>query len=461
MRCSRTAWRHSIEQNVRDINCRLSVRGRDRYTAGMTQHSPSQEPVPETATRQDDGHDVVIVGASMTGATLACALAGSGLRIALLDRAMPDSHVNLEAGRFEPRVSALTPASVSLFEQLGVWRDMTLQRVSPYRGMQVWEADGTASISFDAAEIHADVLGYIVENRVIQAALHRRLDDCPDVERLETSGIRSLQRGGDAVFLRLEDGRSLRTRLLVGADGAKSTVRRLAGFRTREWEYGHHAIVTTVRVGRSHQQTAWQRFSDEGVLAFLPLCDPAGGPDADRYCSIVWSLVPERAEEYLAMDSAAFAARLGHAFEHRLGAVEWVDERFSFPLHQCHATGYVQDRIALVGDAAHSIHPLAGQGANLGLLDARALADVITGEIDRGLPWDEPAVLRRYQRQRMGHNLAMAGLMEGFRRLYADQPLPLRWLRNTGMQAVDRLTPLKHRIMREATGVPDVPPEPR
>lgn len=414
----------------------------------------------DAAPRQEDDYDVVIVGAAMAGASLACALAGSGLRIALLDRAMPDSDIELEAGRFEPRVSALTPASVSWFQQLGVWQDMCRHRVSPYRGMHVWEADGTASISFNAAEIHADVLGYIVENRVIQAALHRRLDDCPDVGRLETAGIRAIQRGGDAVFLRLEEGRTLRARLLIGADGARSTVRRLAGFRTREWEYGHHAIVTTVKTERPHQQTAWQRFSDEGVLAFLPLQDAADGSAAGgRYCSIVWSLLPERAEAYLAMDRAAFAARLGHAFEHRLGTVDSVDERFGFPLYQCHATEYVQDRIALIGDAAHSIHPLAGQGANLGLLDVRALADVITGEMARGLPWDEPAVLRRYQRQRMGHNLAMAGLMEGFRRLYADQPLPLRWLRNTGMQAVDRLAPLKRRIMQEATGVPA--PEPR
>lgn len=411
-----------------------------------------QESVQPISARPDASHDVVIVGAAMAGASLACALAGSGLRIALLDRAMPDSAVSLEAGRFESRVSALTPASVSWFRQLDVWQDISGQRVSPYRAMQVWEADGTASISFDAAEIRADVLGYIVENRVIQAALHRRLDSCPDVERLETAGLRSVQRGGDSVFLRLEDGRSLRTRLLVGADGARSTVRRLASFRTREWDYGHHAIVNTVKVERPHQQTAWQRFSDEGVLAFLPLRDAAGGADAERYCSIVWSLLPERAEEYLAMDRSAFSARLGHALEHRLGAVESVGERSGFPLHQCHATAYVQDRIALIGDAAHSIHPLAGQGANLGLLDARALAGVITGEMARGMPWDEPAVLRRYQRQRMGHNLAMAGLMEGFRRLYADQPLPLRWLRNTGMQAVDRLGPLKRRIMQEATG---------
>ncbi|MEX1199044.1 MAG: UbiH/UbiF/VisC/COQ6 family ubiquinone biosynthesis hydroxylase [Pseudohongiellaceae bacterium] len=421
----------------------------------MTQQDSPQKTAQEPLLPTDQ--DVVIVGAAMTGATLACALAGTGLRVALLDRAMPDSDITLETGRFEPRVSALTPASASLFEQLGVWGDMARRRVSPYSSMRVWEADGTASISFDASEIHADMLGYIVENRVIQAALHRRLDDCPDVERLEASGIRSLQRGGDAVLLRLDDGRSLRTRLLVGADGARSTVRRLAGFRTREWEYGHRAIVTTVKVEQSHQQTAWQRFSDEGVLAFLPLRDAAGGSDADRYCSIVWSLLPERAEQYLAMDPGAFAAQLGAAFEHRLGAIQSVAERFSFPLYQCHATEYVQDRVALIGDAAHSIHPLAGQGANLGLLDARALADVIIHEMNRGMPWDEPAVLRRYQRRRMGHNLAMAGLMEGFRRLYADQPLPLRWLRNTGMQAVDRLAPLKHRIMREATGVPDAP----
>lgn len=402
---------------------------------------------------EDERYDVVIVGAAMTGATLACALAGTGLRIALLDRAMPETEVPVEPGRFDPRVSALTPASVALFDQLGVWRDMCRHRVSPWTRMHVWEADGTASISFDAGEIHAEALGHIVENRVIQAALHRLLDDCPSVTRLQTQGIRGVQQGGHCVFVGLEENRRLRARLLVGADGARSTVRRLGGFRTREWDYGHRAIVTTVRTALSHRATAWQRFSDDGVLAFLPLQAGPEGPDVDRYCSIVWSLLPERAEKYLALDNTAFADQLGQAFEYRLGAIESVGKRFSFPLHQCHAISYTRNRTVLVGDAAHSIHPLAGQGANLGLQDARVLAELITDAVEQGLPWDEPARLRRYQRSRMGQNLAMAGIMEGFRRLYADQPLPLRWLRNTGMKAVNGLPPLKHRIMREAMGV--------
>jgi len=439
-------------QNAQCINRRLSVDGPGRYTGLVLIRVVIMSGAGKTVGNAER-FDVVIVGAAMAGATLACALADSGLRIALLDRAMPAEEVTVGPGCFEPRVSALTPASVALFERLGVWRDMCRQRVSPWSRMHVWEADGTASISFDAEEVHAEVLGHIVENRVIQAALHRSLEASPAVERLETAGVRSVQPGGHSLFVGLEEDRSLQTRLLVGADGARSTIRRLCGFRTREWDYGHRAIVTTVRTALPHQHTAWQRFSDEGVLAFLPLRDLSDESGPDRYCSIVWSLVPERAEWLMGLDDAAFAVQLGRAFEHRLGAIESVAERFSFPLRQCHATCYVRDRVALVGDAAHSIHPLAGQGANLGLQDVRELAGVITAAMQRNLPWDEPALLRRYQRSRKGQNLAMTGVMEGFRRLYADQPLPLRWLRNTGLRTVNGLAPLRHRIMREAMGV--------
>ncbi len=410
-------------------------------------------PAADSDTSDHEHFDVIIVGASMVGASLACALADAGLHIALLDRVMPDRTVPLEPDRFEPRVSALTSASVTLLQRLGVWDEVTRQRVSPYERMHVWEADGTASITFDAAQVQAEALGHIVENRIILAALHQRLDGLHGVERLQAEGVNGIRHGIDCVHVDLEGGRRLRAALLVGADGARSTVRGLAGFRIREWAYGHRAIVTTVRTGESHQDTAWQRFSDDGVLAFLPLRGPRAMED--RYCSIVWSLVPERAETYLALDETAFAERLGRAFEFRLGAVESVAERFSFPLHQIHATDCARGRIALAGDAAHSIHPLAGQGVNLGFRDVRELTDVILEAHRQGMPWDDPVVLRRYQRRCIGHNLAMTGVMEGFRRLYAEQPLALRWLRNTGMRTVDRLGPLKHRIMREAMGVTD------
>ena len=400
-------------------------------------------------------YDIVIVGAGMAGASLACALAGNGLRIALLDNRAPQMDPEpLKATEFDARVSAITPASQAILERMSVWPAIRAQRISPYTGMEVWEADGTAGINFTAEEMHVPQLGHIIENRVILQALQQRVAALDDIDLLapvqlegfhyvsENERERSLQ-------IRIKDAETISARLLVAADGGRSQLRRLAGFGTREWDYAHQAVVTTVRTEKPHGQVARQRFSDEGVLAFLPLQTTAEA-GADHYCSIVWSLRPERAEAVLALTDEAFARELEQAFESRLGRIEHCSPRFSFPLHQVHARDYVKDRVVLIGDAAHSIHPLAGQGANLGLLDAHVLATQIIAARRSGRCWYEGRVLRAYQRRRKGHNLAMMAAMEGFRRLYDDQPLPLRWLRNAGMRTVDRAPMIKQFIMQEA-----------
>src|SRR5690606_21380845 len=250
----------------------------------------------------------------------------------------------------------------------------------------------------------------------------------------------------------LEDQRMLTTSLLIAADGAQSKVRDLAGFRTREWDYHHHALATTVRTQKPQHQAAIQRFMDDGVLAFLPLAQPAGEADRQQYCSIVWSVIPHYAEELMAQDDATFARTLQAAIENRLGTIEKVERRHSFPLRQRHAVSYVQPGIALIGDAAHSIHPLAGQGANLGLQDAQVLAAEIAAAVAVGRDFADLRTLRRYQRRRIGHNLGMMWVMEGFKHLFADQPLPVRWLRNAGMSGLDRTPMVKNRIMRSAMG---------
>jgi len=208
----------------------------------------------------------------------------------------------------------------------------------------------------------------------------------------------------------------------------------------------------TVRTERAHQRTASQRFMDDGVLAFLPLQSAPGSAD-QHYCSIVWSVLPERAALLLSLDDAKFASALEAAIESRFGVIEQVDPRLSVPLRQRHARTYVQEGIALVGDAAHTIHPLAGQGVNLGFQDASALATQVLAALVRQDEFGSLQVLRRYQRQRIGHNLGMMWVMEGFKRLYADQPLPVRWLRNAGMAAMDRTVLLKSHVMRAAMGV--------
>ena len=392
--------------------------------------------------------DLIIVGAGMVGSTLALALEHSGLDILIVDGS-PLSVSPFDAqAPFEPRVSALSMASQRILERLGAWPGIAARRACPYGEMRVWDGSGTGSIHFAAASVHAETLGHIVENRVVQDALLDRLHDS-QIGLLGSARLEQLRRSGDGWLLTLADGRELRAPLLVAADGANSAVRRLAGCATREWDYLHHAIVTSVRCERPHQATAWQRFTDDGPLAFLPLARQGD----EHWCSIVWSTVPAEAERLMALDDEAFRHELGKAFEWRLGQVTTVDPRVCIPLRQRHAKRYVESGLALIGDAAHSIHPLAGQGVNLGFLDAAVLAEVLLHALQRGEQANDVRVLSRYERRRMPHNLAMMAAMEGFERLFQADPLPLRLLRNSGLNWVDELPDAKALFVRRALGL--------
>ena len=249
--------------------------------------------------------------------------------------------------------------------------------------------------------------------------------------------------------MQLSNGNEITAALLIAADGAHSKVRELAEFSTREWDYGQQAIITTVRTEQPHEFTAWQRFMHSGPLAFLPLQQQG---DAHR-CSIVWSAEDALATELMALDDDTFCARLTAAFEARLGKVIHCDKRYAIPLRQRHATTYIQPGIALVGDAAHNIHPLAGQGVNLGLLDVIALAQEIERALLRGIPLADYSILRRYQRQRLAGNLGMMSAMEGFKRLFGNRSLAVNWLRNTGMRQLNSVTAIKKIIINTALGV--------
>lgn len=393
--------------------------------------------------------DLIIVGAGMVGSTLALTLEGSGLDILVLDASPLEAADFDPQGGFEPRVSALSAASQRIFERLGAWPGMSARRVSPYTDMHVWDGAGTGQIHFSAETVHAEVLGHIVENRVVQDALLETMQRRGGQRLLGAARLERLERMPQGWQLTLDDGRQLNAPLLVAADGANSAVRRLAGCETREWDYLHQAIVTSVRCSEPHQRTAWQRFTDDGPLAFLPL-----ERDGDQHwCSIVWSVTELEARRLMALDDAAFRAALGRAFEQRLGEVEEVDPRLCIPLRQRHAKRYVQPGLALIGDAAHTIHPLAGQGVNLGLLDAAVLAEVIEAAMARGERPEDIRVLSRFERRRMPHNLAMMAAMEGFERLFQADPLPLRWLRNTGLKAVQALPEAKALFVRQALGL--------
>lgn len=399
--------------------------------------------------------DLIIVGAGMVGSALALALQHSGLQILLLDGGSLSVKPFDQSAAFEPRVSALSAASQRILERLGAWDGIAARRTSPYGEMQVWDGSGTGQVHFSAASVHAEVLGHIVENRVVQDGLLDALYEA-DLGLLPGARLEQLRRSGDDWLLTLTDGRELRAPLVIAADGANSAVRRLAGCATREWDYLHHAIVTSVRCSKPHQQTAWQRFTDDGPLAFLPL---AKVDDAEHWCSIVWSTTPAEAERLMALDDAAFCHELGKAFEWRLGDVLESDPRHCIPLRQRHAKRYVEPGLALIGDAAHTIHPLAGQGVNLGFLDAAVLAEVLMHALERGENLADIKVLGRFERRRMPHNLAMMAAMEGFERLFQADPLPLRWLRNSGLNLVDGANEAKALFVRQALGLSGDLPE--
>ncbi|WP_191490281.1 2-octaprenyl-3-methyl-6-methoxy-1,4-benzoquinol hydroxylase [Pseudomonas sp. FEN] len=398
--------------------------------------------------------DVLIVGAGMVGSALALALKDSGLEILLLDGSPLSVKPFDPQAAFEPRVSALSAASQRILERLGVWDGISARRVSPYRDMQVWDGSGTGQIHFSAASVHAEVLGHIVENRVVQDALLERLHDC-DMGLLANARLEQMRRSGDDWLLTLADGRKLRAPLVIAADGANSAVRRLTGCATREWDYLHHAIVTSVRSSRPHQMTAWQRFTDDGPLAFLPL-ERDGRQD---WCSIVWSTTPEQAQRLMLLEEDAFCRELERAFEGRLGTVLSADPRLCVPLRQRHAKRYVAEGLALIGDAAHTIHPLAGQGVNLGFLDAAVLAEVLLHARERGERLADVRVLSRFERRRMPHNLGLMAAMEGFERLFQADSLTLRWLRNVGLKSVDQMPEAKALFVRQALGLTGDLPE--
>lgn len=392
--------------------------------------------------------DLIIVGAGMVGSALALALKDSGLEILVLDGAALAVGPFAAEAAFEPRVSALSVASQRILERLGAWPGIAARRCSPYREMRVWDGTGTGQIHFSAASVQAEVLGHIVENRVIQDALLACLHDSA-TGLLGGARLEQLRRSGDDWLLTLADGRQLRAPLLIAADGANSAVRRLLGCATREWDYLHHAIVTSVRCAEPNRQTAWQRFTDDGPLAFLPL-DRQGD---DHWCSIVWSTTPEQAARLMTLSDTAFCQALGEAFEERLGSVLEADPRLCIPLRQRHAKRYVEAGLALIGDAAHSIHPLAGQGVNLGLLDAAVLAEELLHALARGERLADLRVLSRFERRRMPHNLAMMAAMEGFERLFQSDRLSLRWLRNSGLKLIDGADAAKGLFVRQALGL--------
>ena len=397
--------------------------------------------------------DIVINGAGIPGLLLALLLvreAGSAKpKILLLDRQQPqvDDSVHAQPQTvqdFDLRVFAITEASRQLFERAGAW-PQAAQRIYPYQHMHVWDAGGKGSIHFDAAEIGVLALGYIAEGRVLHDLLVRQLQQENSIEILAGDELQQLEEDNDHLQLTLKSGNTVNARLLVGADGARSHVRQLAGIESVGWAYGQQAVVATVATEHDHQSTAWQRFLPEGPLAFLPMQKP--------WCSIVWSVSEHRAGELCQLDDEGFLRILTGDFAAHLGAVTAVGPRAKFPLRLSHARAYTAPRLALVADAAHTVHPLAGQGLNLGLHDVASLAEQLLLAWQAGKDIGSRRVLRAYERSRKGDNWMMQASFDGLKRLFSNDQSLLTQLRNTGLTAVDRLPMLKNAFVRKAMGL--------
>ena len=406
------------------------------------------------ATKKND-FDVIIVGAGMVGLTVASMLEDAQLRVAVVDKNEVPSPVKETKNhqlKFDARVSALSASSRRILKQLGVWSLVEQQRYCDFYTMHVWDADGTGNIMFSADELAVPRLGTIIENSCVVGALAQLLESKGNIELLRPCSVTSLSEVEDWVTLNTTEHGILRAKLVVAADGANSKIREFCDFRVREWEYDHHAIVATVKTAIPHQNSAFQRFMPTGPLALLPLSSD-NRDDSQQHSSIVWSTEPSFAQSLMNLSDRDFCAELTRCSEARLGEVVNSSPRYLFPLKQRHSVSYSKHRIVLVGDAAHSIHPLAGQGVNLGLLDAKALSNEIHKGLSAGREIADPTIMDRYQRARKGHNLGMMALMEGFKRVFADDTLAVRWLRNFGMSSINDLRPIKTFLARRAMGL--------
>jgi ubiquinone biosynthesis UbiH/UbiF/VisC/COQ6 family hydroxylase len=390
-----------------------------------------------------DCFDAVVVGAGMVGAAAALALDHAGLKVALVD-----THAERAPAVGDPvdlRVVAIAPHAERLLERLGVWPDIVAVRASPYRKMQVEDALGDASLRFDAADYGWTRLGHIVENRLVAGALHAAIAREGRIRIEIPAAFARAESMPHGIRVHLADGRRLDARLLVGADGAASSVREDAQIGVDGEAYGQSALICHVEHERAHAHTAWQRFLPSGPLAFLPL--------ADGRSSIVWTLPSARAEALREAEPEIFEAQLLRASAGQFGAVRIASERTTFPLRWQIAQRFSAAGLVLIGDAAHVVHPLAGQGVNLGFADVSALLTMVEAAKAAQRPLFAATDLARWARERRSEATLAARAFDGLNRLYAVTDGPLLPLRQFGLGLVDRLPPLKRRLAERATGI--------
>ncbi|EQD58412.1 Ubiquinone biosynthesis hydroxylase, UbiH/UbiF/VisC/COQ6 [mine drainage metagenome] len=386
--------------------------------------------------------DIIVIGAGMVGAAAALALARQGYTVQLLDAAPPPAPPGPD---LDLRVVALAPSSARLLATLGVWPLAERERVASYRAMHVWDAASGAAFDFDAGLLDAQCLGWIVENRLLQWVLWQALLQAGVVLRSATQAVGHAV-DADGARVDLADGDSLRARLLLAADGRDSPLRQTAGIGVRGRDYGQRAVVAHLRSARPHAHTAWQRFLPGGPLALLPL--------ADGRVSLVWSLPEAEAARMLALDEEDFAQAVGVASDFRLGPLQLRSTRAAFTLRLALAERFDAPRLALLGDAAHAVHPLAGQGVNLGLRDVRELCDLLGAARRAGRDPGAATLLVRYARRRRSSDARDAYSFDALARLFALQAAPVVAARGLGMRALQVMPALKRKLAQHAMGWP-------
>ena len=385
--------------------------------------------------------DVIIAGGGLAGLSLSCLLARAGLECIVIESSAKDGHVEND-----PRALAITHASSSILESAGAWSQIPADKIGHFRGMHVWDENGRGQVSFDSADICQPTLGYIVQQSQVQRSLERVVAILPGVEVFFESAVEAIRWPGSGIEVDTKQGDTISARLLVAADGTHSRCRELVGIQYPTRDYQQTAVACLVRTALEHQDIARQRFLGTGPLAFLPM------HDADL-SGVVWSTTPAQAEDLLQMDEAGFNRALQEAFDHTLGEVQHCEQRKSFPLKRAQAEHYCLEAMALIGDAAHSVHPLAGQGANLGFLDAACLAQLVLEARKKNRNIASRRVLRAYERWRKVENRNMMMIFEGFKYAFENQSSPLPLLRNQALDVANSIVPLKHTIMRHAMGL--------
>lgn len=389
----------------------------------------------------NDKYDVIIVGGGMVGATVACGLGGSNLQVAVIEKLLPKAFDQDQ--NHDLRVSALSIASVNILKTVGAWRGVVERRLCPYRRMRVWESEGDTEFRSD--DIKCLELGFIVENRVLQLALLERLRNFDNIDLYCPDAIKKIHYGGEQSLVELEQGGQLSTGLLIAADGGQSRVRQVVGLGVNSWDYKQHALVISIETAYGQQDITWQHFVPSGPQAFLPLSGHRG--------SVVWYNSPDEIRRLKTLPKDQLLAELIATFPDCLGEVKSILGFASFPLKRQHAQGYVKQGVALVGDAAHIINPLAGQGVNIGFLDAAALAQVLLEANMNEEVIASMVVLKRYEKMRRNENLKIMNIMEVFYRVFSNQVMPLKFLRNLGLGLAERVSPVKNKVMRYAMGL--------